>query len=142
MYKKYGKIIRDIRTEKGMSIEELSDRCLIPAETLQRVENGEEPLQEAELTLAANALDISAVALASGELVRREEMPRLEDLIGRIEKRIEELEINMAYMQEIVKEFAYSANSDYLDLDSLEERLLSNIDEPYNAEEKEKVYVR
>lgn len=61
-------IIRDIREDRGLSVDELAEAAGIARRTLQRIEEGEAP-SEKTLEALADALDVEAADLAE-ELTR------------------------------------------------------------------------
>ena len=100
----YGELIRKQREEKGLSLPELADRCLIRQEYLQLAEDGEPVLGRTDLVILCNVLDISSVALEEGRLIRKPDLPELDRLIQKLEEKADEL-------QESIKEMKAAAAS-------------------------------
>ena len=96
----YGALIRKQREEKGLSLAELSDRCLIREKYLVQAERGEMVLSHADLVLVCNALDISSVALAEGRIMKKPGVPELEELIRKLEEKADELQESIREMKE------------------------------------------
>jgi len=95
----YGDLIRQAREEAGLTIAQLADRSFIKEWYLERAEEGEPVLSDADLVLIANVLDISSVGLMEGELRRKAEMPNLEELLGRLENKVIELQKSIQEMK-------------------------------------------
>ena len=95
----YGDLIRQAREEAGLTIVQLADRSFIKEWYLERAEEGEPVLSDADLVLIANALDISSVGLMEGELRRKADMPDLEELLGRLENKVTELQESIQEMK-------------------------------------------
>ena len=53
-----GKLIKELRTKKGMTQEELADKTEVSARTIQRIENGEVDPRAYTLQMIAKALDV------------------------------------------------------------------------------------
>lgn len=58
--------LKQIRLERGISLEELSLKTRIGTERLSRYENGEETPKEATLLILSNALEIPVSNLVDG----------------------------------------------------------------------------
>lgn len=95
----YGLLIRKQREEKGMTLSELSDRCLIREKFLKEAEKGEPVLSRADLVIICNALDISSVALEEGRLVKKPGAAELEELIRKLEEKAGELQESIMEMK-------------------------------------------
>lgn len=100
----YGDLIRKQRENMGMSLPELADRCLIKEEYLQMAEEGEPVLGRTDLVILCNVLEISSVALEDGRLLKKPDIPELEELIRKLEEKADEL-------QESIKEMKAAAAS-------------------------------
>ena len=96
----YGELIRKQREEKGMTLSELSDRCLIKEKYLIKAETGEPVLSRADLVILCNVLDISSVALEEGRLQKKPGKTELEELIRKMEEKLEELQESIYEMKE------------------------------------------
>jgi len=55
---KTGKLIKELRTKKGMTQEELADKTEVSARTIQRIENGEVDPRAYTLQMIAKALEV------------------------------------------------------------------------------------
>ena len=95
----YGDLIRQAREEAGLTIAQLADRSFIKEWYLERAEKGEPVLSDADLVLIANVLDISSVGLMEGELRRKADMLDLEELLGRLENKVTELQESIQEMK-------------------------------------------
>jgi transcriptional regulator with XRE-family HTH domain len=62
-----GKIIKELRTKKGMTQEELADRTELSARTIQRIENGEVDPRAYTLQMIAKALEVDFSILAGND---------------------------------------------------------------------------
>lgn len=96
----YGVLIRKQREAEGLTLSELSERCLIKEKYLKEAEKGEPVLSHADLVLVCNALDISSVALVEGRLQKKPGVPELEELILKLERKMDELQESILEMKE------------------------------------------
>ena len=61
-----GKLIKELRTKKGLTQEELAERTEVSARTIQRIENGEVDPRAYTLQMIAKALDVDFSLFAAG----------------------------------------------------------------------------
>lgn len=90
---RYGPLIREERERMGLSRENLSNVLLISPDVLQNVEDGGQPLSDAQLQMAANTLHLVKNALEDG---KRVEAVHFQDLSSRMD----DMEGRMAVMRE------------------------------------------
>ena len=81
---RYGPLIREERERMGLSRENLSNVLLISPDVLQNVEDGGQPLSDAQLQMAANTLHLVKNALADG---KRGEGVHFQDFSSRRDER-------------------------------------------------------
>ena len=88
----HGDIIRQLREEKGMSVEKCANICALTLDSYIRLESGERKPDYSELVLLGNALGFSPSAFQNGQLIFKKDLPDPASLIDQLEKRIEILE--------------------------------------------------
>ena len=81
---KTGQLIKELRTKKGLTQEELARRTELTARTIQRIENGEVDPRSYTLQMIANALevDISVLTEADSEEKEKREMENERTWLG------------------------------------------------------------
>jgi len=62
-----GKLVKELRTKKGMTQEELADKTEVSARTIQRIENGEVDPRAYTLQMIAKALDVDFSVFVDNE---------------------------------------------------------------------------
>ena len=75
-----GKLIRELRTRKGMTQEELAEKTEVSARTIQRIENGEVDPRAYTLQMIAKALEVDFSMFVEGESDESREVKRVSDI--------------------------------------------------------------
>ncbi|WP_430813587.1 helix-turn-helix domain-containing protein [Carboxylicivirga sp. RSCT41] len=74
-----GKLIKELRTKKGMTQEELADKTEVSTRTIQRIENGEVDPQAYTLQMIAKALDVEYDLFINEEPEENKEVTKSND---------------------------------------------------------------
>lgn len=74
-----GKLIKELRTKKGMTQEELAEKTEVTARTIQRIENGEVDPRAYTLQMIAKALDVDFSMFVESESDESQEVKRVND---------------------------------------------------------------
>lgn len=74
-----GKLIKELRTQKGMTQEELAQKTEVSTRTIQRIENGEVDPRAYTLQMIAKALEVDFSLLAGKESDKEEEIQKVDD---------------------------------------------------------------
>lgn len=74
-----GKLIKELRTKKGLTQEELADKTEVSARTIQRIENGEVDPRAYTLQMIAKALDVDFSLFLENEPDDKQEIQRADD---------------------------------------------------------------
>lgn len=69
-----GKLIKELRTKKGMTQEELAEKTEVSARTIQRIENGEVDPRAYTLQMIAKALDVDYSLFVENESEAKQEL--------------------------------------------------------------------
>ena len=95
----YGDLIRQAREEAGLTIAQLADSCHIQEWQLELAEAGEIDISDEEFVLITNALDVSMAEMKQGTLRKKADMPDLEELLKRLEDKVNELQESILEMK-------------------------------------------
>ncbi len=74
-----GKLIKELRTKKGLTQEELADKTEVSARTIQRIENGEVDPRAYTLQMIAKALDVDYSLFIENESDESQEIKKADD---------------------------------------------------------------